>query len=401
MRFNRKKSSVMPKIFLFGACALALGIFGAFSLKSSADKAAAEEPAVVVEEALPAINMPVSSSEKNLVVRGKTYTPDELRGTPENKKKFFEVDKQAHDLIVGIGRELYMKIFWEEVAKKENTTVDKAMQNYVEKNVKVTQSDIDKIMEQIKDQPSFKGMPEKDKLEQVKNYLKSQGTRSLFEEILARAEKNKELIFPQAPEEPRYSIKLTSEDHLRYGPDAKDTNPIQCKGNDCPIVVIEYSEFQCPFCQKALDPIKQVLSDPSLKGKIVWTMRHYPLPFHPDATPAAIAATCAGEQNQFWGMYYKLFQDTKNLKPETFNTYAKELALDEGKFKACLSSDKAKATVTAQTNEAQSYDVNGTPAFFINGRKLSGALPHSEFMKVITEELRLLGAKASEDKPKL
>ena len=92
MRFNRKKSSVMPKIFLFGACALALGIFGAFSLKSSADKAAAEEPAVVVEEALPAINMPVSSSEKNLVVRGKTYTPDELRGTPENKKKFFEVN---------------------------------------------------------------------------------------------------------------------------------------------------------------------------------------------------------------------------------------------------------------------------------------------------------------------
>ena len=125
-------------------------------------------------------------------------------------------------------------------------------------------------------------------------------------------------------------------------------------------------------------------------------MRHYPLPFHPDATPAAIAATCAGEQDQFWGMYYKLFQDTKNLKPETFNTYAKELALDEGKFKACVSSDKAKATVTAQT-----YDVNGTPAFFINGRKLSGALPYSEFMKVIAEELRFVEAKASKDKPKL
>lgn len=390
MRSARKKSRFLSKSFLLGSAVCALGAFYSLSLSSSPKTASAEQ---VVSKG--------SSSTKTITIKGNSTTESELRADPKHMRKFYEVDKQLHDLLVNIAREKYMNVFWEEFAKKEKTTVDKAMEVYVEKNVTISDKEIETIMEQIKDQPSFKNMPEKEKLSQVKNYLKTQATRALFEEILIKAEKNKDLLLPQAPTEPRYPVKLTSSDHLRYGASPEDTTPIKCKGSDCPIVIIEYSEFQCPFCKRALDSIKQVLSDKSLKGKIVWTMRHYPLPFHPDATPAAIAATCAGEQGKFWPMYYKLFQDTKNLKPATFDTYAKEISLDTAKFKACLASDEAASVVKKQMAEAQQYDVTGTPAFFINGRKLSGALPYSEFMKVITEELRLVEGKASKAKAKL
>jgi protein-disulfide isomerase len=106
--------------------------------------------------------------------------------------------------------------------------------------------------------------------------------------------------------------------------------------------------------------------------------------------PAAVAALAAHEQGKFWEMHDKIFADQKNQKRENFLTYAKELKLDIAKFTKDLDSDKYKASIEADSNEAMALGASGTPAFFVNGRFINGAKPFAEFAKVINAELQRL-----------
>jgi len=116
--------------------------------------------------------------------------------------------------------------------------------------------------------------------------------------------------------------------------------------------------------------------------------RHQPLPFHQNAKPAAEAAMAAHEQGKFWEMHDKLFSDRTKLNNETFEQYAAELKLDMKKFKAALSSHKFAALVEQDSKDGNAVGANGTPAFFINGRKVSGAQPFAAFKAIIDEELK-------------
>ncbi|HLG20958.1 MAG TPA: thioredoxin domain-containing protein, partial [Bdellovibrionota bacterium] len=107
-----------------------------------------------------------------------------------------------------------------------------------------------------------------------------------------------------------------------------------------PITIVEFSDFQCPFCKRALDSVNQVMKE--YRGKVKLYFRDFPLAFHDKAKPAAIAARCANEQGQFWGYHDKLFAQQK-LEKDDLTNYAKELKLDLGKFEACLSNEKARA----------------------------------------------------------
>lgn len=108
---------------------------------------------------------------------------------------------------------------------------------------------------------------------------------------------------------------------------------------------------------------------------------------HNRAGPAAEAADCANEQGKFWEFHDKLFTSTQNLKDEDFEKYAGELGLDVAKFKECYTSGKYKADVQKDMADGQKAGVTGTPAFFINGRFLSGAQPFENFKTIIDEEL--------------
>ena len=152
-----------------------------------------------------------------------------------------------------------------------------------------------------------------------------------------------------------------------------------------PIEVIEFSDFQCPFCYRAHPTVKQVLS--TYGDKIHLVYRHYPLPNHPNARPAAEASQCANEQGKFWPFHDRLFEDQSKLAESDLKASAAALGMDAGKFNACFDSHKYKARVEADMQAGNEAGVNGTPAFFINGRLLSGAQPYEEFKKVIDEEL--------------
>jgi len=156
---------------------------------------------------------------------------------------------------------------------------------------------------------------------------------------------------------------------------------------DALITIIEFSDFQCPFCSRVNPSMKKIIETYGRDVRIAF--KHNPLPFHKDAPLAAEATIEAQAQGKFWQMHDKLFENQKALKREDLNGYAKELGLNMGKFKAALDSNKHKSVHEADQKLARSLGASGTPAFFINGRNLRGAQPFEAFKTLIAEALAL------------
>ena len=119
--------------------------------------------------------------------------------------------------------------------------------------------------------------------------------------------------------------------------------------------------------------------------RIVW--KNLPLEMHKDALPAAMASMAANEQGKFWEMHDKLFTNQPKIKADDFNRYAKELGLDMARFQKAVETAKFKAQIDADSAEAAALGVTGTPAFFVNGKFMSGAKPFEEFARAINAEL--------------
>jgi protein-disulfide isomerase len=161
-------------------------------------------------------------------------------------------------------------------------------------------------------------------------------------------------------------------------------------GKDATVVIHEVSDFQCPFCSKASDTVAQVAETYGDQVKVVFV--HQPLAFHKDARLAAIASMAAARQGHFWKYHDQLFANQKALGKDELLKYAEGLGMDMAKFKADLDDPKLALKVEADQAAATALGATGTPAFFINGVKLSGAKPLEEFKAEIDKQL----AKAKE-----
>ena len=156
--------------------------------------------------------------------------------------------------------------------------------------------------------------------------------------------------------------------------------------NDAKITIVEFSDFECPYCSRAEPSVDEVMQ--KYPGKVKVVFRHFPLSFHAKAAKAAEGAACAEEQGKFWEFHKTLFANQAKLGVEDLKEHAKTLGLDTTKFNECLDGSKMKAKVDADQAAGAKIGVNGTPAFFINGVMLSGAQPFSEFEKIINQELK-------------
>jgi protein-disulfide isomerase len=154
-----------------------------------------------------------------------------------------------------------------------------------------------------------------------------------------------------------------------------------------PVEIIEFSDFQCPFCLRANPTVDQVMKTYGERVRFVY--RHFPLGNHPNARPAAEASECAAEQGKFWEYHDRLFANPSKLGDADLKQHAAALGLDGSKFNACVDSRKYKAQVDADMKAGEEAGVSGTPAFFVNGRMLSGAQPFESFKRLIDEELEL------------
>lgn len=154
---------------------------------------------------------------------------------------------------------------------------------------------------------------------------------------------------------------------------------------DAAVTIVEWSDFQCPFCSRAVDLIEQILKAYPEDVRVVF--KNYPLPFHKQAMPAAKAAIAAGRQGKFWEMHDKIFADYRSISDDKLAEWAGEIGIDVEKFKTDMASAEVAKQVTDEMKQAGSVGVRGTPTFFINGKKPAGR-SFDLYKSIIDEEIK-------------
>jgi protein-disulfide isomerase len=155
---------------------------------------------------------------------------------------------------------------------------------------------------------------------------------------------------------------------------------------DAPITIVEFSDYQCPFCRRWHDEVYEPLLA-AYPGKIRMVYRHFPLTsIHPDAMSASEAAMCAGEQDAYWNFHEKLFS-SDSLGKAAYIQYAQDLGLNMADFETCLTAHKYQQAIQADIDFAVNLGIRSTPTFFINGLAIVGAQPLDVFKQVIDKEL--------------
>jgi protein-disulfide isomerase len=208
----------------------------------------------------------------------------------------------------------------------------------------------------------------------IRGFLESQKKDELETAYLAKmTQENNIEVYYEKPEAPRFEIPV--EKAPSFGP------------KDAEVTIVEYSDFECPYCAKAASTMAELKK--KYGNKVRFVFKHFPLRFHPNAKPASLAAECAQDQNKFWAFHDKLFENQDSLSKDTYMTIAKNLKLDMDKFKTCFEEEKHMDKVEADLAEVESKNlpVSSTPTFFVNGIKLAGAQPAAQFIEYIDQEL--------------
>lgn len=156
--------------------------------------------------------------------------------------------------------------------------------------------------------------------------------------------------------------------------------------NAAPVTIVEFGDFQCPYCKQAESSLRAVMEQYPQKVRIVF--RNLPLTqIHPNAKIAAEAAVCADRQGKFWEMHDAMYDDQSALNADSLMNTAARLGLDAHRFAACLADGSTRSSLEADAEAAQDLGLEGTPYFFINGRPLDGNVPVETFQSIIADEL--------------
>ncbi|OFW04472.1 MAG: hypothetical protein A3I61_11720 [Acidobacteria bacterium RIFCSPLOWO2_02_FULL_68_18] len=206
----------------------------------------------------------------------------------------------------------------------------------------------------------------------IRRYLEEEQRGNAYRALVAELRKAGPRV-EVALDAPRYEVEVAPDDPVVGGAKA-------------PVTLIEFSDFQCPFCQRVMPTLKRVREAYGDRVRIVW--KDFPLTsIHPQAFKAAEAGQCAREQGKFWEYHDRLFANQQALQPEFLKKYAAEVGLDAAKFDACLDTAKYAERVQEQMGIGNTLGIGSTPSVFINGRLLNGAHPFETFAGIIDEEL--------------
>lgn len=261
----------------------------------------------------------------------------------------------------------------EEAAKAANMSVPQYLDQEAGKRVQpVTDAEVQQFYEANKERAQGRTL---EQLRQpIQDFLagqrRQQARALLVEELKAKGGGVKVLLDP-----PRVNVAVDPGD------------PVKGPAN-APITIVEYSDYQCPFCARinpTLDQVRKVYGD---KVKIVF--KDFPLPNHPEAPKAAEAAHCAGEQGKYWELHDRMFANQQALQVPMIKQYATDVGLDMNAFNQCLDSGKHAARVAENLRSGEALGVGSTPTLYVNGRPVVGAQPFDYFKAVIDEELARL-----------
>jgi predicted DsbA family dithiol-disulfide isomerase len=276
-----------------------------------------------------------------------------------------DYERNRHTAMESIVRESVRKQVVAAEAKATNTTPEAVLAGLTVPAV--TTAQLDAFYEENKGRVP-PGVTKEQVLPQIRDFLEGQA-RHDAEEAFYKA--------------------LETKHHAQYllGPhrtNISGSGPARGPAN-APVKIVEFSDFECPFCGQFNPSLEKVRAEFGDKVRIEF--RQYPLPNHANAQKAAEAGLCADEQGKFWEMHDAMFKDRAKLSVPDLKAHAAELKLDTARFNACLDSGKTANRVREDMKAAAAAGVSGTPAVFVNGRLVGGALPPAELVAAVREEL--------------
>ncbi len=327
------------------------------------------------QQAKAKVNFIYKSAPKDGVVAkigSEEITEDALVG--EAKLDFLEIKKNEYDLKMERLNQLMIEKLLGEEAKKSNMSLDE----YIDKKVigagaAVSDAEYGKFLDKlIKDgRLKDKNVDEKIK-EQIMAFLGANKKKEKVQAYLAKLSKS-------SPVEVYFKAPRLKEVQVGESPTAG--------GQSAKVTIVEFSDFQCPFCKIAAETVGELKTKYGSKIKLAF--RHFPLNIHPQARPTSEASMCVHEQgsSKFWKFHDLAFQNQKSLDSASLEKYAKEVGANVEKFKECVNSKKYAQAVQGDMAYGEKLGLKSTPTFFINGRLVSGALPLDKFSEIIDEEL--------------
>jgi protein-disulfide isomerase len=283
----------------------------------------------------------------------------------------YDAEMKVYDIKFGKLQAMLFEKFMNQDPNKKGLTNDEFLNKFIAKNIKVTEPEIEKF---IKDRQIPKDQLNPEIRERIKQFLEVEAKKIGVDKWIAEKTKKSPVeVYITKPQRPVFDVNV-KDAPFKGGASAK-------------VTIVEYSDFQCPFCSKAAAIIGEIEKKYGNKVKVAF--KNYPLPFHSQARIAAEAALCANEQNSkfFWKMHDAMFADQAKLDKDNLLASAKKIGIKEADFKSCLEATKHKAVIDADMAEGQKLGIKSTPTFFVNGKLISGAQPIEVFSEVIDEEL--------------
>jgi protein-disulfide isomerase len=292
------------------------------------------------------------------------WRADNAADHAEVNQKLYDGRRAALDAIVA-------EMLITEAAKAKGVAPDAYTTEEVTRRTKpVTDADVVSFFQA--NQGQMQGRPLDMMSAPIKGYLEERARDAAREDLLAELRKGG----------PAVSLLL---DAPRVQVDVAATDPA-LGGASAPVTLVEFSDFQCPFCQRVEPTLKQIRDKYGDKVRIVW--KDFPLTqIHPQAFKASEAAHCAGDQGKFWEYHDRLFANQQALQLTDLKAHAAALGLNAATFDACLDGSKYAERVRDGVAAGSRLGVNSTPTSYVNGRMLSGSLPFEAFSAVIDEEL--------------
>lgn len=274
------------------------------------------------------------------------------------RDQYYVAQKQALDQLID-------DTLLEMQAQREKLTVQELLDRHVNSQIKEpTEDQLQVYYEGLQTESSYPAMRDKivETIHQHRfNKIKAEYIRSL------RANANLQvLLFP-----PTAQVAL-GDSYVR-GP------------KDAPVVIIEFADYECPYCRKFHPDMKKL--EQEFPGKIAFAYKDFPLPMHKSAQKAAEAARCAGEQGRFWEYHDLLFETNSGLEPDHLKDYAHKLNLDSAKFDACLDSGEGSAAVKTDQEQGRELGITGTPSLFVNHHFYSGAINYASLREIVQQQL--------------
>jgi len=285
--------------------------------------------------------------------------------------ELFEAEMKVFDLKYARLQAILLEKFMNKDPNKKNLSNDEYLAKYIAKDVKVSEAEIEKF---IKERQIPKEQINADIKERIKQFIEMEKKKVAVDTWLSKqTEKNPVEVYFSKPKRPTFNV--TAGDAPFKG------------AEDAKVTIVEFSDFQCPFCSKGANLVSELEKKYGKKVKIVF--KNFPLPFHAQAKIAAEAALCAKDQDAkaFWKLHDVMFQDQSKLDRDNLISSAKKIGLKDKVFTECLDGGKFKAKVEADMNEGQAIGVKSTPTFFVNGQLIAGAQPIEVFSEIIDEEL--------------